>query len=295
VSDKWLREKERGSGLGIRFVLGLTRLGRRPAIAFVRFLMIWYTLSHAPARRASRNFLRRVGRPSGLWAVYKHLSTFGVVTVDRLLFAQGRFSAFELEANGSELLDQLDGRGALLLGAHVGSFDALRARAAATARGVYFLAYLDNAQKLQKVLSAVDPELANRVIPIGDVQSMLRVQELVDSGALVALLGDRVGLSERKVMIPFLGEPAAFPTGPYQLAALLKCPVFFVQGVFEGGNRYTVRCERFAERIDLPRGPARDDAMRQWAGRYAARVQEVAAAHPENWFNLYDFWGSEDT
>ncbi len=43
----------------------------------------------------------------------------------------------------------------------------------------------------------------------------------------------------------------------------------------------------------LPRGPAREQALRDLAARFAARLEEHCRSHPDNWFNFYDFWSAE--
>ena len=76
------------------------------------------------------------------------------------------------------------------------------------------------------------------------------------------------------------------------LAAILHAPVVLAFGLWRGPRRYLLRFERFAERIDLPRA-RREEALRDWLARYAARLAETCRAHPYNWFNFYDFWEDE--
>lgn len=84
---------------------------------------------------------------------------------------------------------------------------------------------------------ALDPEGAARVLeldPDGGLDSMLKIKELIEEGALIAILGDRLppnSAAERVVRAPFLGAEAAFPAGPFLLAATLKCPVYLTFGL----------------------------------------------------------------
>ena len=91
------------------------------------------------------------------------------------------------------------------------------------------------------------------------------------------------------MQVPFLGKPAPFPIGPLFLAHLLQCPVYLFFCV-KAGKRYTIRMERFADRIALPRKD-RDEALRAWLERYAGAVEAQCRATPLQWFNFYDFWG----
>jgi len=118
----------------------------------------------------------------------------------------------------------------------------------------------------------------------------LQLKAAIESGGLVALLGDRVGMNEKDIAVPFFGRPARFATGALLLASVLKVPVYLVFGLHHPPNRYELYCEPFAERIELPRG-RRDKALEEYVARYAARVEEFARRAPNNWFNFFDFWG----
>ncbi len=293
AKSAWLMREERGTILGIRFVVGLCNLaGRAVARAFVRLLALYFVAFAAHGRRASRGFLTRaLGRPARLRDVIRHMTTFALVALDRVFLLQGPPERFELAAQGSEHLDALtrDRRGAILLGAHLGSFEAMRARAGGRGHDLYVLAYLENARKISQVLAALAPDKHDRVIALGSVEAMLRARELVDAGALIALLGDRTGLNGKTTEVEFFGHSAPLPTGPFLLAAALRCPVLLVLGVYLGGNRYQMYCEPFAERIVLPR-KQRERALHAYAQAYATRLEHFARLHPYNWFNLYDFW-----
>ena len=82
------------------------------------------------ARRARRRHGagRLAGPAPGQAQVFQHLLSFGTSILDRMGFWLGAREDFDLEIHGMELLDAVagEGRGALVLGAHLGSFDAMR-------------------------------------------------------------------------------------------------------------------------------------------------------------------------
>jgi predicted LPLAT superfamily acyltransferase len=289
----WLANQERGTVTAIRFVVALCNLaGRRVARGFISLLMIYYTLFAKQGRRASQAFLSRVlGRPAGWLEAYRHLRTFGLVTLDRVFLLQGKRELFDLTSHGAEHLLQLkeQKRGALLLGAHIGSFEVMRARADGRGADVRVLAYLGNAQKIGQVFAALSPEMQKRIIPLGTMDALIKAKDALDQGAILAMLGDRTGLNDKITSVNFMGTPAPLPTGPFLLASALRCPVYLVFGVYRGGNRYELFCEPFAERIVLARGD-REGALQGYAQAYATRLEQIARAHPYNWFNLYNFW-----
>jgi predicted LPLAT superfamily acyltransferase len=104
------------------------------------------------------------------------------------------------------------------------------------------------------------------------------------------MLGDRLAeRNDRAVHVDFLGGKARFPSGPFLLAHLLSCPVYLVFALFSEPNRYDVHCELFADRIRLPR-ETREESVKEYAQKYAARIEHYVRQSPKNWFNFFEFW-----
>ncbi|MCB9732437.1 MAG: lipid A biosynthesis acyltransferase [Deltaproteobacteria bacterium] len=293
----WLNKGERGALLGIRagfFVA--TVFGRFPARVLVRFIALWYRLFDRKAVRASRAWLERVtGEKPGFWAVYRHILRFAQVTLDRIFLLKGKVRSLRFTRTGHENLERqlATGRGAILLGAHLGSYEAMRYGGFSTNVPINILGYFANAKMVNALFEKLSPESAARVVHIGDdpVGVMVRVKERVAAGELVAVMGDRVGLSERVVKAEFFGEEAPFAAGPFLMAAVLKCPVYLVFGIYSEPNRYDLYCETFAESVILPRS-SREEALKALVQRYADRLADHARKAPDNWFNFFDFWSS---
>ena len=92
-------------------------------------VVLWFLLAARPARAASRDYLRRMlGRPARLGDVARHFHSFAAAVLDRVFLITGRTERYSITTEGLELVDQLvsQGRGCMLLGAHLGSFEVLR-------------------------------------------------------------------------------------------------------------------------------------------------------------------------
>ncbi len=295
----WLSQRERGALWSVRLMFRLAKLfGRWPTRQLVRLLALYYATFDADAARASRDWLTRVhGRPPSKREVRAHVFRFAQVALDRIYLLQGAIDAFEVTRTGDHHLDELvrDGQGAVLLGAHLGSFEAMRAGARDERLPLYIVGHFENARMINALLEKIDPHMAGRVIHTGQdpVGFALTVRERVEEGGLIAILGDRVGINDKSVTVPFMGAPARFPTGPLLLASMLRCPVYLVFGLYREPNRYDLHCEPFAERIELPRG-RRQEALVEWVGRFAVRLEHYARQAPDNWFNFFDFWEDGD-
>jgi predicted LPLAT superfamily acyltransferase len=70
---------------------------------------------------------------------------------------------------------------------------------------------------------------------------------------------------------------------------MLRRPVFFMAGLYLGGNRYELHFQPLADFSTTERGE-RDAAMRAAMQAYADRLGEFCRRAPYNWFNFFDFW-----
>jgi predicted LPLAT superfamily acyltransferase len=293
LTPEWRAAPERGSPLMLRLMVAITRrLGWRTGHALLAPITAYFLLTSPRQRASSRRYLgRALGRAAGWRDLYRLYFTFASTILDRLWLAAGRSEGFAIEVKGLDALQAhiAAGRGCLLLGAHLGSFEALRAVAdAGCPVPVSVLMHESNAARVKALFDTLGgPERAAAIIPLGQPDSMLRVREALEAGGLVGLLADRAHGGERMgdeklLHVPFLGLPAPLPTGPHLLAAVLRAPVMLAFGLHRGPRRYEVRFEAFPT-------PARRDVAGSLA-LYAARLEALCREAPYNWFNFHDFW-----
>ena len=292
----WLDVREKGGALGIRFVVWLcTAFGRAAARAIVGGVALYYVAVHGQVRRASREFLARVGAPARFRDAYQHILRFSHCALDRFFFLRGQHEHFVVESHGTELLleARAAGRGAILLGAHLGSFEAMRMSAVRREYPINIVGFSGNARMINAALRRLNPAAQARVVEIDpeNVDFVLALREMIERGEFVAILGDRALSGARTAVVDFLGGRARLPVGPYILASLLRCPVFLTFGLYREPNRYDLYCELFADSVRLERRN-RDASLAAYAASYALRLEHYARSAPDNWFNFYDFWES---
>ena len=300
MSTEWKQRPEGGGRFAIWLIRSIGRYGGRGVARLLLYpITLYFVLRRAPERVASRAWLTRVrGRPAGLFDVMRHIHTVAATILDRVFLLGERMRRFDVTVRGLDALHRhLDaGRGMLLFGSHLGSFEVLRVlsrqRPEYTVRVV-----LDKAHNpaLTQLLDALDPEVAATVIDAGQDGPglMLEIQQAVQSGAMVALLVDRAHPGGQSAMVPFFGTEAPFPTTPWMIAAALKAPVVLAFGLYRGGNRYELIFEPFTDGIDVPRAQ-RGAEIAAAVRRYAARLEAMARSAPYNWFNFYDVWAAEE-
>jgi len=293
----WTRQPERGSALLIEMMMFLAlRLGRPVARRTLHLIAAYFFLAAPRARRHGKQYLQRaLGREPTLRERYRQMFAFAVTILDRLYLTRGRYELLDISIEGEELMRAAmeRGRGAFLLGAHVGSFEMMSAigRRQPGLR-VALAMYTGTMSKLALRVGFGPPSSGTEVIPLGQLDSMLRIRDCLEEGRFVGMLADRSFDDTPGQRVPFLGEPAVFPTGPMRAAAALRRPVLFMAGLYRGGNCYRVVFRPLAD-FSQPGPLARERALCAAIERYVALLEEYCRSEPYNWFNFYDFWGED--
>jgi predicted LPLAT superfamily acyltransferase len=292
---EWMRRAERGN----RFWLAVMRwmsltFGRSVSRVLLPFIALYFTLAAPAVRRSSRDYLGRcLQRRPTLLDVHRHILAFSATIHDRVYILNDRRDLFDVRLSGLERLvaDVAARGGVLLFGAHLGSFEMLRA-AARDQPGLHVIMamYPDNARQVNRTLAAVNPSALQDIIELGHIDSMLRVHQRLQEGAVIGVLADRAAAPSQFVRVPFLGSPAPFPSGPFRMAAILRRPVYFMAGLYRGGNRYDLHFEWLTD-FSRPAGH-RGSSEQELLDGYVAALERHCRSAPHNWFNFYDFWNS---
>jgi predicted LPLAT superfamily acyltransferase len=296
MSTRWKHRPEGGGRFALWLIRSIGRHGGRAVgRAFLYPITLYFLARRGPERRASRAWLSRAsGHPASLVEVARHIHAFASTILDRIFLLSGELHRFDIAIDGLPALDaQLaKGRGVLLFGSHLGSFEVLRVLAG-TRPEMGLRVVLDKGHNpaITQLLDALNPRVAATVIDAGrpGTEILLAIGEALAQGQVVALLVDRPQPGEPVEPVSFLGAPAPFPLAPWQVAAVLGAPVVLAFGLYRGGNRYDLRFEPFSDGETVPRA-ARRAHVASLIRRYAARLEDLARQFPYNWFNFYDYW-----
>ena len=296
MNKDWADKKERSNPATLRLICWIALHTSR---FFARFwlypITLYFYFTSAQVRSASSNYLKRInGYTGNPWQVAKHIFCFSATILDRVYFLTDQFHRFEIKIHGLEQLEAQHetGKGCILLGAHLGSFELLRALAIHKDIPVKILMYQDHNAMITQVFNSLNPEVTKSVINLANNNAMLEMNESVNSGSMVGMLGDRYVKNDKKITCHLLGEEVQFPAGPITLATITNAPIFFFCGVYCGKNKYEIYIEKIADAVQLPRGE-RNNYVKETTQQYVDRIEYYLKKHPYNWFNFYDFWQDE--
>ena len=291
---EWVGKRERGSTQLLRLMAFVSmRLGRRISRIPLYGIALYFFLFAPSARRQSRRYLRRaLGRPPTALDRFRHVLYFATTIHDRVYLINERYDTFAVTVEGEATMrsEVQRAQGAFLMGAHMGSFEVIGSIGRRQpGLQVSMAMYEDNARKINGILAAINPHAKPDIISLGHINAMLRIADRLDRGAFVGMLGDRTLWDEPVHPVTILGERAYIPTGPMRAAAILRRSVFFMVGLYRGGNRYHVVFEPIADFSDVT-PKSRDSAVRVAVERYAELLDRHCRNDPYNWFNFFDFW-----
>lgn len=276
-------------------------LGRWPFLLCLYPVVAYYWLTRPLARRSSLQYLQRMQQAHGLWArmpgwwhSQKHFRMFAQVILDKLLALTGRYRTERVRFDGRQPLVELleRGQGAIIVTAHMGCIELCQAIAKQRPNlRLNILVHTQHAEQFNRLLQRLAPDSGVRLLQVADFSAAtaMMLAERVARGEFIAIAGDRVPVHDSKTtQAQFLGHEAAFPCGPYVLAALLKCPLYFM-GCVHQGRGYAVEFVPIATQVQLPRA-RRNEALAEYAQLYAHQLERLLCQAPYDWFNFFPFW-----
>lgn len=202
-----------------------------------------------------------------------------------------------------ELISLLEsGKGAFIIGSHLGNLDLLRSLSNFCETGVSRKISVTTvmSMKVTKILNEMLKEI-NKDFDMNVINSdavgpdaIFMLQNEVENGGLVVITGDRTSAhSERCIEHDFLGKTAEFPYGPFLIASLLKVPVFFVFALRTNSAALFPKYNIFVEKAETDFNCPRSETKKRigiLCGEYAATLEKYAIKYPTQWYNFFDFW-----
>ena len=305
ASAPWHAQREQSAGRGrMWFMWAVYARCGKTALKLVTVPVMAFIYPFAgPARRALRTYYavlaafrgRKDAPPVGAWTLYRHLLGFAWSLADKTDACTLRKDLPQMsvrdDAGGRAFRDLVAARkGAFLVSTHLGTVEVLPALASARRDAGEEIPHVHAFQQMghdavftrmfMRHFDATHVTL-HAVEEIG-VETAVRMQEAIGRGELVLMAGDRVGARSGKTFDhAFLGRPCRWPKGVFVFAKLMACPVFFVTCVRTGWNAYECHFHRYT-------GPASSPA--RMLDEYTAFLEAETLAHPEQWYQFYDFF-----
>jgi lauroyl/myristoyl acyltransferase len=172
-------------------------------------------------------------------------------------------------------------RGAVLLTAHMGSFEVGLAALPMQEKHVHVVFKRDAVPGFEKLRRSLREQLNVIEAPVDDgLAGWMRLREALQNDEVVAVQGDRVMPGQKGVAMPMLGGTILLPSGPFKLALAAESPVVPIFSVREPDGRLRIRIFDAIEISSDREGIA--SAMNSFAKTLSMQLGK----HPEQWLVL---------
>ena len=318
----WSRQKEEvSSNRPIKFLVWLVSWLPAPVMTVIVFgVAFFYFVFSKRARTDARRYQERLlawldsrgiprsERQIGRVSVYWQIFSFSLCVVEKIAGWSGKtkLSHVEFHDDGVVALKQqlAEGKGAYLIGSHLGNVELFRSLASYGQTGVprqvpvTAIVDMDVTAEFNRTLTDLNPAVSLNLVNASDigVDTMEQLADTVAAGGLVVIAADRTSANapERNVVEPFLGVDAEFPYGAFLLADLLGAPVYYMFALRKKTVMWRPRYHMFVQRstVDLAAGGrrGRSERIRALCHEYVGLLETYSARYPFQWYNFFDFW-----
>lgn len=240
-------------------------------------------------------------------SAYKQILSFSLCVMEKAEGWLGNFHYNNLVTHDDDLkalqMQLEEGKGALLIGSHLGNIELMRSLSSRGEDGVSrqvsvtAVMELKSTEQFNRILQAIDPNVAFKVIDPGNIgpDTMIQMQEEIEKGGLVVITGDRTSARSRSRCIRqnFLGRPADFPYGVFLLASLLKAPTYYVFGLRTKTSTLRPRYNIFVEKSEIDFNGSRserENKIKALCQEFVSKLEKFCIQFPYQWYNFYNFW-----
>ena len=275
-----------------------------PRWLFPPFTFFWgglFYLLLTDTRRVVRSNLRVVtGRKNVERLVFSTFCMFSYNWCDVMLMMRlrgTRLQAMIGRRSSSMPLDQAlaAGTGAILVSPHLGNWELGGLGLADLGYTINVLTFREPDERVNELREKVRGERGIGIIYVDRTDSSpLAIIEAVNAlrrNEILCLLGERDG-SSHSIEVDFFGRPTPFPVGAAYLALASGAPIIPVFVPLEGVKYATL----MEQPIYFRGGHGQHlQAIRSGMETLAAVFERYIRTYPDQWYNLFDFWGPKDS
>ncbi len=283
----------RGSQLGYKiFITILKTAGIFPAYALLRFVTLYYFFFPGKAGKSlGYYFQQRIGFN---WlrtklAIYQNFNYLGRSIIDKVDIMSGVPSPFTVNHEGGDSLDRiaLQGKGGLLISAHLGNWEAAGHLLKRLKTKINIVMYDGEHEKIKSYLDGVRERSFNVIVIKNDISHIYEINAALQRNEFVCIHADRFVEGNRTIEGNLMGSAALFPIGPFVLATTFQAPVSFVFAMKEGVKHFHF----FASEGKIYSGGKKD--IPEVLKDYTQSMEKMIFRYPLQWHNYFPFWEAE--
>lgn len=175
------------------------------------------------------------------------------------------------------------GQGVVALACHIGNWEIAAAALAAAGCPCTVIAAHQSNPYVDRFMTDARDFPGVTVVKTTD-SSVKHLVRALKNGQVTGLVSDQ-DAGDQGVFVEFFGRPASFAPGGAQLALKYHTPVYVAALIRTRPGKYTSICR------EIP--VEEDDTVSSLTQRYAAAMEEIIRAHPEQYLWMHRRWKSQ--
>ena len=223
------------------------------------------------------------------WNVYLNHFTFGQIILDRFAVYGG--AKFKVVIDGNDIFMRLidEPGGFVQLGSHIGNFELAGYMLSQDKKPINALIFGGETGTVMQNRERIFEETNIRMIAVGsDMTHVFEMNRALEDGEIVSMPGDRIFGSQKSLKCNFFGADAAFPMGPFILAATRQVPLISIFVMKDKVHQYHIYVRKIEARFDEAKGVR--ETSKALAQDFAEQLEAIVRKYPHQWFNYFDFW-----
>lgn len=286
--------KHRGNGAGLFIVYLFFRLFGYKGLRFILFfIVIYFSLTTPALKRNLREYYLLCTNKFTYIIYYQHLFMFALVLSDRFLSRKfpSRYSVVAKNSN-PKLADMA--KGALFLFSHVGDWSTCGLLASEKNIPINIVMQEANKESIQNFEKYIGDESVNRMKIIdlseGPIAVAIRIANAFQKAEIIAMMADRFLTKQGSVPVTFFGKTLLINKNPFEVAYNRKVPLIALLSLRKSDYHYDAY---YYSLTAYDSNLSKEYAILKAAQEYANILEKALKDNPNQWFNHYDFFGSE--
>jgi len=278
--------KQRGSGWSIRLALWVYgHFGYLPFFILLYPIAFVYYVKASNVRRALKLYYKRIGVKYTQWRYFTHLRKFAIVMTDRFI-SKCDLDAYTIIVKKEEM--QQDAKdGAIMLFSHFGGWSVALEPLKDTDLHINIIMQ----EVIKEEIKAIEVDLSKKAKPnnvcvldlanTSLLNASVKIAQALINKEIVAMMGDRANNPKYAIKAKFFGAEAEFNKTPFELAKKSNLPILMVFITYIKPRVYEINY------VNLKQGLSVEKMLEAYVQEYESVIKKA----PDQWFNLYDFWG----
>lgn len=223
---------------------------------------------------------------------YRNNFLFAKTLIDKFAIFAGRRDEYAIEEIGADVFtDAINNsqEGAIILNSHVGCAEIAGYILFQNKKKMNALVYGGESPAMQEYRGKILKAQNVFMIPVTDGFShIFGVNEALKKAELVSMHGDRTYEGSRNQICNFLGAPAQFPIGPFQIAVKFKVPIlvlFVMQVGYKKYKSYVIKVD-----VESLSDYKEKQQVELLVNKYVSLLEDIVKQYPLQWYNFHKFW-----